>query len=463
MRIGSALVGIDQSAHQSLLKAAAQLHQSSLRLATMWQINRAADDPAGLIAAETLRAEVTALEQASRNADRARGMVHVADAALGQVSELIGRIRQNVLAASGSPLSEAEQAAYQLEIDAALEAINYIGRTTELGGRRLLDGSAGFQTSGVNPQQVADIEVYQNAGGGQQTLEIEVTQAAAGATIALTDADAALDEDVSFELSGPEGAVVLEFAAGTSLEQVAQAVNASSQTTGVSAEVDGDTLSFVTEEVGSDAQLGIEVLEGTLPVDQTSAQGTDAVALVGGVEVTGEGNRLAISTATLQADVELVEGFVGSVDPITISGEALGFALSASAEPSATLALPNISTEALGGAAGRLSQLGSGGSASLASGNLSTAMDVLDTAGMQVLDYRARAGVFERYTVDSSQQVAETMELKLTEARSRIMDTDVAQEMSRLVRAEILFSTGISLMLLAGQRRSAMLDMFRGA
>jgi len=462
MRIGSTLVGIDQSAHQSLLKAAALVNQSSLRLATMWQINRASDDPAGLIAAETLRAEVTALEQASRNADRARGVVHVADAALGQVSDLLGRIRQNVLAASGSPTSEAEQAAYQLEIDAALEAINYIGRSTKLGGRRLLDGSAAFQTSGVNPDQVADVQVFQNMGGGEQTLEIEVTQAATGATINLTDADAALDEDVSFELAGPEGTVVLEFAAGTSLDQVAQAVNASSQTTGVNAAVDGDTLSFVTEQVGSGAQVSVEVLEGSLPVDQTSAQGTDAVALVGGVEVTAEGNRLAISTPTLQADVELVEGFTGAVDPITISGEAMGFALSASAEPSATLALPNINTEALGGAAGRLSQLAGGGSASLASGNLSGAMEILDAAGMQVLEYRARAGVFERYAVDSSQQVAETMELNLTEARSRIMDTDVAQETSNLVRAEILFRTGLTSMLLAGQQRSAVLDIFQG-
>jgi len=461
MRIGSMPAGIDLAAHQSLLKAAAQLNQSSLRLATMWRINRGADDPAGLIAAKTLQAEVAALEQATRNADRARGVVHVADAALGQVGNLLGRIRQNVLAAAGSPVSEAEQAAYQLEIDAALEAINYIGRTTQLGGRKLLDGSAAFQISGVNPDQVADVEVYQNLGGGQQTLQIEVTHAATSATINLTDADRALDEDVSFELSGPEGTVVWEFAAGTTLDEVAEAVNATSQTTGISAEVAGDTLSFASDKVGSEAQVSIEVLEGSLPVDRTTAQGTDVVAVVNGVEMTGEGNRLAISTATLQADVELVEGFVGPVDPITVSGEALAFALSSSAETTATLTLPNINTEALGGAAGRLSDLASGGSASLASGNLSRALEILDAASMQVLDYRARAGAFERYAIDSSQQVVETMQLGLTEAHSRIMDTDVAEEMSNLLRAEVLFRTGVSLMMLAGQQRSAVLDILR--
>ena len=94
-----------------------------------------------MIAAETIRAELTAIEKASYNAARAQGMMHVADSALSEVGNLLDTIRGNVVAAAGGGLSEAEMAAKQLEIDAALEAINRIGNTTSFGGQKLLDGS----------------------------------------------------------------------------------------------------------------------------------------------------------------------------------------------------------------------------------------------------------------------------------------------------------------------------------
>ena len=132
---------------------------------------------------------------------------------------------------------------------------------------------------------------------------------------------------------------------------------------------------------------------------------SDVVARVDGVEITGQGNEIEVNTGTLTAEIEFAEGFSGSVDPITISGGAMTFNFSPDLSRSTMLALPKINATALGGSAGRLSDLASGGSASLTSGNLAGAVGILDGARDQVLEARARAGAFEKYTIESSQAV----------------------------------------------------------
>jgi flagellin len=142
-RIGSNLGGVDLSAQSSLNRAIGSLQESSTRLATLSRINRGSDDPAGLIALEQLRAELTSLEAADSNAARAASTIHVADSALAQVGDLLNTIQGKIVeSASQGTLSPEQLAANQTEIDAALEAIDRIGGTTAIGGRKLLDGSA---------------------------------------------------------------------------------------------------------------------------------------------------------------------------------------------------------------------------------------------------------------------------------------------------------------------------------
>ena len=142
MRIGSQLSGADLAARHHLMQAFAGSQRANTRLATMIRINRAADDPAGLIAMEQLQAELTAIRAASDNAARAGGVVHVAEAALGEVGDLLNSIRGHVVQAAGGGLSDAEIAAKQIEVDAALEAIDRIGSYTSFNGQKLLDGDS---------------------------------------------------------------------------------------------------------------------------------------------------------------------------------------------------------------------------------------------------------------------------------------------------------------------------------
>ncbi len=149
MRIGSNLSGIDLVAQHNLLQASNQVDLSSVRLATMQRINSGSDDPAGLIAAENMRAELTAINAATDNAARAGAIVRTADSALSEVNNLLNTVRGNAISAANSGRSEAELAALQMETNAALEAINRIGNSTSFAGEKPLDG--GEMTVALSP------------------------------------------------------------------------------------------------------------------------------------------------------------------------------------------------------------------------------------------------------------------------------------------------------------------------
>jgi flagellin len=140
--ITSILADRTMPARLALSRSLVEENRTLERLATLRRINRGSDDPAGLIAAAELESELTAIETAERNAARADAVLAVADSALGQVGELLNTVESSALAAAGDTATDAEKAAYQQQIDAALEAIDRIGATTSFAGRNLLDGSA---------------------------------------------------------------------------------------------------------------------------------------------------------------------------------------------------------------------------------------------------------------------------------------------------------------------------------
>ena len=161
---------------QNRLQSSNRALQSALtRLSTGLRINTGADDPAGLIASEALRSEITSLGKAIGNTRRASLIISTADSALGQVSNLLNDIRGLVVeAANSGALSEEEIAANQLQIDSSLEAINRIAQTTTFQGRKLLDGSLDFVSTAANVATLSDVNIDQANLGATGQIDVEV-------------------------------------------------------------------------------------------------------------------------------------------------------------------------------------------------------------------------------------------------------------------------------------------------
>ena len=80
-------------AQKTLARSNGQLQTALDRLSTGLRINSGKDDPAGLIASENLRRDITASEKAISNTERANQLIATADSALGQISGLLNDIR----------------------------------------------------------------------------------------------------------------------------------------------------------------------------------------------------------------------------------------------------------------------------------------------------------------------------------------------------------------------------------
>jgi flagellin len=208
------------------------LQQSLTRLSTGLRINSGKDDPAGLIASEALRSDITATGKAIANSEKANQLIATADSALGQISSLLNDVRGLVTeAANIGVLSDEQIAANQLQVDSSLEAIDRISQVTTFQGRKLLDGSLDFLTNvSSGATTISDLNIQQaNLGTtGSVNVSVNVTAAAsqalitnatvnytAGATAAgtLTFADVAAIQ-ASGDLGVTGGALVVTAAAG---------------------------------------------------------------------------------------------------------------------------------------------------------------------------------------------------------------------------------------------------------
>src|SRR5262252_2776117 len=127
-------------AQRVLTKNNNDLNQSLERLSTGLKINSGADNPAGLIASENLRAEQAGLTQAIDNAGRANNIIGTAEGGLGEVSSLLTELQSLVgQAANTGGLSKEEIQANQLQVDSILGSINRIAGATSFQGAKLLN------------------------------------------------------------------------------------------------------------------------------------------------------------------------------------------------------------------------------------------------------------------------------------------------------------------------------------
>ena len=174
------------NAQKTLARNTQALQTALTRLSTGLRINTGKDDPAGMIAAEIMHNNIVAVQKAISNTQRGMQMIATVDSALGSITSLLHDIRSLVTEAGNTAVMSEEQiAANQMQVDAALEAINRIAQVTKFQGRRVLDGSLDFITNANTIPQIRNLKIDQaNLGAtGQMEVAVEIEQPATRATI----------------------------------------------------------------------------------------------------------------------------------------------------------------------------------------------------------------------------------------------------------------------------------------
>ena len=132
MRINTNIMALN--AYNNLENTSDNLTSSLAKLSSGYRINKAADDASGLVISESLKSQVSGLQQATRNAQDGISVVQTAEGALSSVQAMLQRIRDLVIqsANTGASDSTARQAA-QNEIVQLRNEIDRVANTTSFG------------------------------------------------------------------------------------------------------------------------------------------------------------------------------------------------------------------------------------------------------------------------------------------------------------------------------------------
>ena len=117
--------------------------KSSEKLSSGYQINRAADDAAGLTISEKMRKQINGLDRASTNAQDGVSAVQTAEGALTEVHSMLQRMNELAVQAANGTNSEDDRAAIQAEIEQLTTEIDRVAETTKFNETYLLKGEEG--------------------------------------------------------------------------------------------------------------------------------------------------------------------------------------------------------------------------------------------------------------------------------------------------------------------------------
>ena len=129
------------TAQRALAESSEELKTAMERLSTGSKINSAADDAAGLAMTQRMTAQVRGLAMAVKNANDGQALTQSIEGALGEVSDMLQRMRELALQAANGTNSSADRTFLQSEVNLLIQEISRVAASTRYNGELILDGT----------------------------------------------------------------------------------------------------------------------------------------------------------------------------------------------------------------------------------------------------------------------------------------------------------------------------------
>ena len=129
------------NAHRNLYNNNSSVGKNLEKLSSGYKINRAGDDAAGLAISEKMRAQITGLDMAKKNAEDGVSLVQTAEGALTEVHSMLNRMVELATQSANGTYSSTNRSEMQKEIDQLREEINRIGSATKFNGISLFSAT----------------------------------------------------------------------------------------------------------------------------------------------------------------------------------------------------------------------------------------------------------------------------------------------------------------------------------
>ncbi len=468
---------------RNLNRSQGDLSTSLQRLSSGLRINSAKDDAAGLAISDRMTAQIRGLNQAVRNANDGISIAQVAEGALGEVTNALQRMRELSVQSANDTNSAADRASLQKEVSALSAEITRIATQTQFNGKNVLDGSFAngvFQVGAYTGQTISF------GIGSAKATDIGANQAASNTHIgaALAAGAAATTNGVAAQtltVSGSTGSSPITLAGNETAKAISDLVNAQSVTTGVTATASNSvavgtlsaagTVTFnlygsnstavaISATVGSTADLSAiadainaKTSATGLTAELSSNKASFTIKSADGYDIKIENFTHSTAASTIVAEGQTLT--TGTATDSLTAGGKVSFNSSTAFSTSTSSGTTVLAAATVG------STLASVGSINIGTqAGASSALAVVDGALAFIDDLRATLGAVQnRFSsvVASSQATAENV----SAARSRIQDADFAAETASLSRAQILQQAGTAMLAQANQQSQNVLSLLR--
>ena len=480
----------------------AQLHRtenaltaSIEKLSSGYKINKAKDSPAGMAISNKMRAQIKALDQSGKNAADGTSVMQTADGALNETHAMLQRMRELAVQSATDTMGTEDREACQKEIEALQAEIDRIATDTEFNGQALLDGSQDFRIfPSVNNELAGTyIRNFQTSDNvSAENYKFDITQ---------------LPEQAKYTnltvAAGQEGVVEfndcsVEILKTDTQDEIYEKLKQLGELAGVTVTKNGaDAYDLVTVDYGKSAKIegtvfGAQILDANGAVPEGKDAGIKLILdtaqkmdSTGTGIVDGNGNPVPYgegfsSTATCLTDgtkvtIRDLNGFemIFEIDPEKDTQNVMKNAITGANKKATVdlemtnigsmtlqvgahenqvidLRIPSVTCEAL-----YIDDLNV-----VRKGGADKAIAALDDAIAQVSAVRSRIGAYQNrldYAVSSLDGTVENMEAAI----SRIMDTDMAEEMSTYSNMNVLDQAGISVLTQANDMPQQILQLLQ--
>lgn len=173
------------TAQKNLLANQKMLSSSFNRLSSGLRVNTAADDAAGLAVSESMKAQIRSYNVAERNAADGVSMAQTAEGALGEVHEILGRMRELAMQAANGTLSSQDRGHVNGEFTSLKDEVTRIQGSAQFNGVNVVATAATSVTFQVGLDNTAADQITVTFGGVTLTQVLAGTTAVDTATNAL--------------------------------------------------------------------------------------------------------------------------------------------------------------------------------------------------------------------------------------------------------------------------------------
>lgn len=440
------------------------LTKSMQRLSSGYKINKSSDDPAGKAISRTMQTQIRGLERAKLNANDGISLIQTAEGALNEIHSVLQRMRELAVQAANDTYDVTDKDAMQDEIEQLKDELDRISETTDFNGRNLLNGE-------LNKKGYTDTENLKivEIGGDIEPGEYGITIAGTGTQAWVSINAMASGEVVTKALEGTLllNDFAIEITEGMTGEQVNAAIRDAASKIGM--DYDSKTGALVTKQYGSEQHITIKSgnknLESRLGLNGKTVYGSNAIVDFSTDAVTGKRvgfeDTATIETQGNRVTVKDKNGFkmVYDINPAAAGGDAVVTVLSAGPM---VFQIGNNEGQTLNVNIGKTTA----DSLNIENINLYTngyateAIELLDEAVDHISSIRSSLGAYQNrldYTVTN----LETANENLTSAVSRIMDTDMAEEITEYTQQNVLSQSALQMLTKSNARPEGLLQLFQ--